>query len=143
MNPKFFRNGIVMLALVVVALAVVITLVTQSSTSTDKAYSGPNSFLQDVQAGNVSSVTQEGSKLTVVTKDQPPATYTVVVPGLLAEALPDIQAAAAAGKVPAPRADRQAAVRHLVARPDHHRPPADPDHRRVHLLHDATGPGHE
>ena len=102
MNPKFFRNGIVMLALVVVALAVVITLVTQSSTSTDKAYSGPNSFLQDVQAGNVLSVTQEGSKLTVVTKDQPPATYTVVVPGLLAEALPDIQAAAAAGKVPAP-----------------------------------------
>ena len=34
MNPKFFRNGIVMLALVVVALAVVVTLVTQSSPST-------------------------------------------------------------------------------------------------------------
>jgi hypothetical protein len=31
LNPKFFRNGIVMLALVVVALAVVVTLVTQSS----------------------------------------------------------------------------------------------------------------
>ena len=47
----------------------------------------------------------------MVTKDQPPATYTVVVPGLLAEALPDIKAAAAAGKVPAPVLDRQAAVR--------------------------------
>ena len=99
LNPKFFRNGIVMLALVVVALAVVITLVTQSSTSPDKAYTA---FLADVQAGNVSTVTQEGSKLTVTTKGSPPDTYTVVVPGLLAETLPDIQAAAAAGKVPVP-----------------------------------------
>ena len=64
MNPKFFRNGIVMLALVVVALAVVITLVTQSNTSPDHPYTD---FLKDVQAGTVHSITQEGSKLTVET----------------------------------------------------------------------------
>ena len=51
MNPKFFRNGIVMLALVVVALAVVVTLVTQSSPSNTKDYSV---FLDEVSAGNVS-----------------------------------------------------------------------------------------
>jgi cell division protease FtsH len=97
LNPKFFRNGIVMLALVVVALAVVITLVTQSSTSPDRPYTA---FLQDVQAGKVTSIVQEGSKLTVTTAD---GTYTVVVPGLLAEALPDIKAAADAGNKPVPQ----------------------------------------
>ena len=72
MNPKFFRNGIVMLALVVVALAVVITLVTQSSTRQTRPQL-PDRSSTDVQAGNVASVTQEGSKLTVTTKDRPPA----------------------------------------------------------------------
>jgi cell division protease FtsH len=97
LNPKFFRNGIVMLALVVVALAVVITLVTQSNTSPDHPYTD---FLKDVQAGTVHSITQEGSKLTVETDK---GTYTVVVPGLLAEALPDITAAAQAGNKPVPQ----------------------------------------
>ena len=51
MNPKFFRNGIVMLALVVVALAVVVTLVTQSSPANNMDYSV---FLDEVSQGNVS-----------------------------------------------------------------------------------------
>jgi cell division protease FtsH len=97
LNPKFFRNGIVMLALVVVALAVVVTLVTQSNPSADKPYT---EFLTDVTAGNVDSIVQEGNKLTVTSGTQ---TYTVVVPGLLAEALPDIQAAAEAGNKPVPK----------------------------------------
>ena len=62
LNPKFFRNGIVMLALVVVALAVVVTLVTQSSPSSEVAYTA---FLENVQQGDVKSIIQEGSKLTV------------------------------------------------------------------------------
>jgi cell division protease FtsH len=98
LNPKFFRNGIVMLALVVVALAVVITLVTQSSASPDKPYTD---FLNEVKAGNVKGIIQEGSKLTVTPADG--AQYTVVVPGLLADALPDIQAAATAGGKPTPK----------------------------------------
>ncbi|HEY8846660.1 MAG TPA: ATP-dependent metallopeptidase FtsH/Yme1/Tma family protein, partial [Candidatus Limnocylindrales bacterium] len=62
MNPRFFRNGIVMLALVVVALAVVFTVVSQSTPATGTGYS---QFLSEVQGGKVSKVVQEGSKLSV------------------------------------------------------------------------------
>jgi cell division protease FtsH len=97
LNPKFLRNGIVMLALVVVALAVVVTLVSSSSPSNSQSYTA---FLNDVSAGKVSKVTQEGSTLTVVAKD---GTYTVVVPGLLAnQVLPDMRAAAAEGNAKVP-----------------------------------------
>jgi len=62
LNPKFFRNGIVMLALVVVALAVVYTLVSTTTPPSDQPYS---QFLNDVKQGAVTKITQEGSKLTV------------------------------------------------------------------------------
>jgi cell division protease FtsH len=94
LNPKFFRNGIVMLALVVVALAVVFTLLSQSTPQTERAYSD---FLGDVRGGDVSKIVQEGSRLTVSTADG--KTYTVVVPGLLAEAYTDVRAAAEAGNL--------------------------------------------
>jgi len=98
LNPKFFRNGIVMLALVVVALAVVVTLVNTSSPQSDVAYT---TFLQNVQSGDVKTIVQEGSKLTVTPTEG--ATYTVIVPGLLAnQVLPDITAAAEAGGVTTP-----------------------------------------
>ena len=103
MNPKFFRNGIVMLALVVVALAVVFTLVTQSTPANDKAY---NDFLTDVQEGQVSKIVQEGSKLSVTAGNE---TYTVVVPGLLADAYDDVAAAAAAGNKQVPTFQAQQA----------------------------------
>ena len=98
MNPKFFRNGIVMLALVVVALAVVFTLVSGNSPNQSVNYSV---FLGDVQKGIVTEVTQEGSTLTVKKNDG--KTYTVTVPGLLAnQVLPDMKAAAAEGNKPLP-----------------------------------------
>jgi cell division protease FtsH len=103
LNPKFFRNGIVMLALVVVALAVVFTLVTQSTPANDKAY---NDFLTDVQEGQVSKIVQEGSKLSVTAGNE---TYTVVVPGLLADAYDDVAAAAAAGNKQVPTFQAQQA----------------------------------
>ena len=81
MNPRFFRNGIVMLALVIVALAVVFTVVNQTSSSPDTPYS---SFLENVSRGQVAKVQQEGSTLTVTPKPDG-ATYTVIVPGLLAK----------------------------------------------------------
>ena len=99
MNPKFFRNGIVMLALVVVALAVVYTLVSQTTPTADKAYS---IFLNDVKSGSVGSVLQEGSKLTVQNKGGT-APYTVIVPGLLADAYPEVHAAAKEGNQPDPQ----------------------------------------
>jgi cell division protease FtsH len=103
LNPKFFRNGIVMLALVVVALAVAITLVGQSTPTTPKAYS---EFLKDVQAGSVTTIVQEGSKLNVTAGTNK---YTVVVPGLLAQAYADVQAAAEAGGKPMPNFTAQLA----------------------------------
>jgi cell division protease FtsH len=98
LNPKFFRNGIVMLALVVVALAVAITLVGQSTPAVSETYT---KFLDDVSKGSVKAVTQEGSTLTVdVTTG---SDYTVVVPGLLAnQVLPDMTDAAAKGGVARP-----------------------------------------
>ncbi|HEY7969511.1 MAG TPA: ATP-dependent metallopeptidase FtsH/Yme1/Tma family protein, partial [Candidatus Limnocylindrales bacterium] len=99
MNSRFFRNGVVMLALVVVALAVVFTVLNQTTTSPDVAYS---KFLDNVAAGSVTQVEQEGSSLTVTPKDGG-AKYTVVVPGLLAnQVLDDMKTAAAETKVPIP-----------------------------------------
>jgi cell division protease FtsH len=98
-NPKFFRNGIVMLALVVVALAVVYTLVSQTTPTADKAYSA---FLNDVKTGNVSSILQEGSKLTVTNKGGATTPYSVIVPGLLADAYPEVALAAKDGNQPVP-----------------------------------------
>src|SRR6266566_1148787 len=90
LNPRFFRNGIVMLALVIVALAVVFTVVNQTSSSPDTPYS---SFLENVSRGQVAKVQQEGSTLTVTPKPDG-ATYTVIVPGLLAnQVLSDMQTA--------------------------------------------------
>ena len=101
MNPKFFRNGIVMLALVVVALAVAITLVGNTTNSQTVTYT---SFLSDVQAGQVQKIVQDGSTLTVTTTANPTKTYTVIVPGLLADqVLPDIQAAAERGNITLPK----------------------------------------
>jgi cell division protease FtsH len=97
LNPKFFRNGIVMLALVVVALAVVYTLVSTTSPNVDHPYSA---FLNDVKQGAVAKITQEGSKLTVEKQDR--STYTAIVPGLLADAYPEVAAAAKDGSKAVP-----------------------------------------
>jgi len=98
LNPKFFRNGIVMLALVVVALAVAITLVGQSTPAVNKTYT---EFLDEVSKGNVTTVTQEGSTLTV--KPKTGSEYMVIVPGLLAnQVLPDMTDAATKGGVARP-----------------------------------------
>ncbi len=106
MNPRFFRNGIVMLALVVVALAVVFTVVNQSTPNTAKPYS---EFLDLVQAGKVASVTQEGSTLTV-SPNPTGSKYPVVIPGLLAnQVLDDMAKRAEAGKVPLPVLEAKAA----------------------------------
>jgi cell division protease FtsH len=104
LNPRFFRNGIVMLALVIVALAVVFTVVNQTSPNNTRAYSD---FLGDVQAGQVTDVLQEGNNLTVTTKEN--KTYTVIVPGLLAnQVLGDMQKAVGDGK-PTPKFGAKAA----------------------------------
>ena len=62
LNPKFFRNGIVMLVLVVGTAALLFTWLTSSAPTTDTSYS---EFLQNVEAGQVAKVVQEDNKLTV------------------------------------------------------------------------------
>ena len=62
LNPKFFRNGIVMLVLVVGTAALLFTWLTSSTQTTDTSYS---QFLEHVQAGEVSKVVQADNKLTV------------------------------------------------------------------------------
>src|SRR5262245_60804604 len=88
-----------MLALVFVALAVVFTVVNQTSPNKDVPYS---EFLADVSAGNVTVVSQEGSTLTVTsTKGPHQGQYNVTVPGLLAnQVFDDMRTAASEAQPP-------------------------------------------
>ncbi len=94
MNPKFFRNGIVMLVLVIGTAALLFTWIQSTSPSTPIGYS---KFLSDVQAGNITKVTQQGETLTVISKGSPP-TYTVTVPApIITQVYNDMVLAAKAG----------------------------------------------
>ncbi|MDO8484372.1 MAG: ATP-dependent zinc metalloprotease FtsH [Candidatus Limnocylindrales bacterium] len=90
MNPKFFRNGIVMLVLVVGTAALLFTWLQSTTPDTAVGYS---KFLAAVQAGQVTEVTQQGETLMVKGSGQPP-TYTVVVPNILQNVLEDMKNAA-------------------------------------------------
>jgi cell division protease FtsH len=92
LNPKFFRNGIVMLVLVVGTAALLFTWLTQPSQTADVGYS---QFLTDVQEGEVKEVVQAGQTLTVTSTGDD--TYTVVVPSILTQVFDDMAAAAERG----------------------------------------------
>src|SRR6476469_604494 len=92
LNPKFFRNGIVMLVLVVGTAALLFTWISQNGSPAATGYS---QFLADVKNGSVTKVTQQGSTLTVM--KTPAATYTVNVPTVLTNVYGDMQQAAAQG----------------------------------------------
>ena len=62
MNPKFFRNGIVMLVLVIGTAALLFTWIQSTTPTTQIGYS---QFLADVAADKVTSVEQQGDTLTV------------------------------------------------------------------------------
>ncbi len=96
MNPKFFRNGIVMLVLVVGTAALLFTWISSQNTPTSTGYS---KFLNDVQSGAVKKVTQQGSALTVQVDGSPPQ-YTVNVPSVLTDVYSDMKKAAAEGNKP-------------------------------------------
>jgi cell division protease FtsH len=97
LNPKFFRNGIVMLVLVVGTAALLFTFLSSGTASNEAGY---EQFLTNVQKGEVKEVLQEGNVLTVT----PTAgtTYRVVAPGLPginSNVREDVKEAAAAGNV--------------------------------------------
>ena len=91
MNAKFFRNGIVMLVLVVGTVALLYTWLIQTPNTANRGYS---EFLADVQQNRVASVIQEDQTLQVKLNDK--TAYTVVVPTVLTDVYGDIQAAAKA-----------------------------------------------
>src|SRR5436305_13694001 len=80
LNAKFFRNGIVMLVLVIGTVALLYTWLIQTPNTTPIGYSA---FLSDVGGNTVSSVVQEDQTLIVKTTDN--RTYTVVVPTVLTD----------------------------------------------------------
>jgi cell division protease FtsH len=90
LNPKFFRNGIVMLVLVVGTAALLFTWIQSTTPQTQVGYS---QFLNDVAANKVSQVVQQGDTLTVKVNGQANS-YTVTVPSVLTQVFPDMLAAA-------------------------------------------------
>ncbi|MBP1704891.1 MAG: ATP-dependent metalloprotease FtsH, partial [Chloroflexi bacterium] len=93
MNGKFFRNGILMLVLVVGTVALLYTFLMSPSPDATKAYSD---FLGNVSAGQVQEVTQQDLVLTV--KPTSGTQYQVIVPGVgMQDVYADVRAAAQAG----------------------------------------------
>jgi cell division protease FtsH len=95
LNPRFMRNGLLMLVLVMGVSALLYTWL-GSGPQTQELGWGP--FLNKVQAGEVKKVVQQDTVLTVT--DTSDKVFTVVapgVPGVNANYLDDIQEAAAAG----------------------------------------------
>ncbi|HSL97970.1 MAG TPA: ATP-dependent metallopeptidase FtsH/Yme1/Tma family protein, partial [Candidatus Deferrimicrobiaceae bacterium] len=102
MNPRFMRNGLLMLVLVMGVSALLYTWFAGSSTPEPVGW---GQFLDRVSQGQVTTVVQKDVTLTVTGKDG--TVYTVVapgVPGVNADYLKDIQAAADAGGVTFDRA---------------------------------------
>ncbi len=93
MNPKFFRNGIVMVVLVLGTAALLFTWINASTPAVPVGYS---EFLSQVASGQVTQVTQEGDVLTVKSNSNP-STYTVVVPSILTQVFNDMVLAAEKG----------------------------------------------
>ncbi len=94
MNGKFFRNGIVMLILVVGTVALLYTWLLQTPTQDSRGYS---QFLSDVQQNKVTKVVQQDQSLTVNETDG--KAYQVSVPTVLTDVLADMKTAATSSGV--------------------------------------------
>ena len=109
MNPRFMRNGLLMLVLVMGVSALLYTWLGSSETPVTKAYSGPDSFLMDIQKGEIAKVVQQGETLSVfkaplAANDTEPD-YTVTIANVLTQVQQDIADAAERGAVAAPTFD--------------------------------------
>ena len=117
MNPKFFRNGIVMLVLVVGTVALLYTWVTSSNPTTTRPYSGPGSFLEDVESNRVEKVVHQGDTLSVHLKDVgtgPQPDYTVTVANVLVQVQQDIARAVESADVRRTDLRGEAGARHVA-----------------------------
>ncbi|HET9853043.1 MAG TPA: AAA family ATPase, partial [Candidatus Limnocylindrales bacterium] len=109
MNPRFMRNGLLMLVLVMGVSALLYTWLGATSEVVQKAYSGPGSFLEQVEKGQVSRVVQSGETLNVFDNTKKPTdtepSYTVTVANVLVDVGSDIREAAAKGSKAEPTFD--------------------------------------
>jgi cell division protease FtsH len=109
LNPRFMRNGLLMLVLVMGVSALLYTWLGASPGIKTLAYSGPGSFLEQVEQGKVARVVQSGESLSVFDKTQPAnatdPVYTVTVPNVLTQVSQDIAAASTKGGQDAPTFD--------------------------------------
>ena len=111
MNPRFMRNGLLMLVLVMGVSALLYTWLGSSTPADPHAYSGPSSFLEQVEKGEVKRVVQQGETLSVFLNDNTSTetpSYTVTVPNVLTQVSQDIAAAAKTGSVSVPTYDPKA-----------------------------------
>ncbi len=92
MNPRFMRNGALMLILAVFVAALLYTWLNQATGASPNGY---GTFLNDVKVGAVREVVQSSDTLTVTKKDN--STYTVTVPSILTQVLTDMRQAASDG----------------------------------------------
>ncbi len=92
MNPRFMRNGALMLVLALGVAALLFTWLNQSTGATTGGY---GDFLNDVKGGAVTKVVQQADTLTVTKRDN--STYTVTVPSILTQVLTDMRQAASDG----------------------------------------------
>jgi cell division protease FtsH len=106
LNPRFMRNGLLMLVLVMGVSALLYTwLGASGTTNPPHAYSGPGSFLEDVEQGEVKQIVQAGETLSIflntnTTPEEPD--YTVNVANVLTQVSQDIATAAKNAGQPAP-----------------------------------------
>jgi cell division protease FtsH len=103
------RNGLLMLVLVMGVSALLYTWLGSSEVPNTKAYSGPGSFLAEVESGTVGKVIQQGETLSVFLKPVDAADtepdYTVTIANVLTQVSQDIADAAERGAVAAPTFD--------------------------------------
>jgi cell division protease FtsH len=100
LNPRFMRNGLLMLVLVMGVGALLYTWLAGSNNTQSSPY---GVFLTSVEKGEVGKVVQQGNTLTVTPTDTTKPTYTVTTPGLdgvTYNALADIQKYAELGNHP-------------------------------------------
>jgi cell division protease FtsH len=92
LNPRFMRNGLLMLVLVLGVGALLYTWLAGSNQTTTVGY---GAFLNNVKSGQVSEVVQKDQTLEVVGSNN--QKYTVTVPTVLTDVLADMRTAAEAG----------------------------------------------
>ncbi|MEY4035811.1 MAG: hypothetical protein RL715_30 [Chloroflexota bacterium] len=91
MIPKSFRNGAVMLMLLLGTVLLLGSVLLSPTPAPSKGYSA---FLSDVKSGRVDSVVQQDQTLTITLTGTPPENYQVQVPTQLTDVYGDLLAAA-------------------------------------------------